>query len=160
MKIKGLVDEDFLQYKIPSMFVITCNCDFKCEKDCGKKFCQNSAIIDLPVIEIDDDELIDRYISNPISKAVVFGGLEPILQFDEIVVFIDKLRNHYNVMDDIVIYTGYTEDEIHKQVEFLKIYPNIIIKFGRYIPDNPPHMDSTLGIELASDNQYAKRISY
>lgn len=159
MKLKGLVDEDFLQYKIPSMFIITCNCDFKCEKECGKKLCQNSAIVELPVIELDDDELIERYIANNITKAIVFGGLEPILQFDEIVVFIDKLRNHCNIMDDVVIYTGYNEEEIHKQIEFLKIYPNIVIKFGRFIPDEIAHRDGILGIELASDNQYAKRIS-
>ena len=159
MKIKGLIDEDFLQYKIPSMFIITCNCDFKCERACGKKLCQNSSIIDLPIVEMNDDELIDRYVSNDISKAIVFGGLEPILQFDELVMFIDKLRNHHKILDDVVIYTGYDESEIHKQVEFLKIYPNIIVKFGRYIPDNKPHLDNILGVELASDNQYARRIS-
>jgi len=32
---------------------------------------------------------------------------------------------------------------------------NIIIKFGRFIPDQKSHMDETLGVELASPNQYA-----
>ena len=63
--------------------------------------------------------------------------------------------------DDIVIYTGYTEDEM-KQKNFYKDlcqFSNIIIKFGRFRPGQEPHYDEVLGINLASDNQYAKRVS-
>ena len=38
-------------------------------------------------------------------------------------------------------------------------WENIIIKFGRYIPNQEKHYDDVLGIELASDNQYAEVIS-
>ena len=41
----------------------------------------------------------------------------------------------------------------------LKNYDNIIIKYGRYIPNQPSRYDSILGVTLASDNQYAERIS-
>ncbi len=34
--IKGLVDEDFVQYKKPSMFIGTCFCGWKCCKDAGR----------------------------------------------------------------------------------------------------------------------------
>ena len=34
-------------------------------------------------------------------------------------------------------------------------YNNIIIKFGRYIPNQGTHFDKVLGVKLASDNQYA-----
>jgi hypothetical protein len=37
-------------------------------------------------------------------------------------------------------------------------YKNIIIKYGRYIPNQTPHYDEVLGVYLASDNQYAVRI--
>ena len=41
----------------------------------------------------------------------------------------------------------------------MKIYnhswDNIIIKFGRFIPDQKSTFDSVLGVELASQNQYA-----
>ena len=37
-------------------------------------------------------------------------------------------------------------------------FTNIIIKFGRYIPNQKPHYDEVLGVNLASDNQYAERI--
>jgi hypothetical protein len=39
------------------------------------------------------------------------------------------------------------------------VFKNIIIKFGRFVPNKPHHIDEVLGIELASDNQYAKRIN-
>lgn len=159
MRIKGLTDEDFLQYKKPSMFIITCNCDFKCEKESGVKMCQNSNLAHASILEINDDDIIKRYIDNPINESIVFGGLEPFLQFEEIVTFIEKFRNQYHILDDIVIYTGYNKDEVHKQIEFLKIYPNIVVKFGRYIPNKNNHLDKILGVQLASDNQYAERIS-
>jgi len=33
---------------------------------------------------------------------------------------------------------------------------NIIVKFGRYRPNQEKHYDKILGVFLASDNQYAK----
>ena len=33
MKLKGINTEDFVNYKKPSMFLITSYCDFKCCKD-------------------------------------------------------------------------------------------------------------------------------
>ena len=50
-------------------------------------------------------------------------------------------------------------EEIIDQVEKLMDFKNIIIKFGRYIPDRPSKFDEVLGVTLASDNQYAERIS-
>ena len=38
-------------------------------------------------------------------------------------------------------------------------YPNIIIKYGRFIPDQKSHYDEILGVELASNNQYARNIT-
>jgi hypothetical protein len=37
-------------------------------------------------------------------------------------------------------------------------YKNVIIKYGRYIPNQTPHYDEVLGVNLASDNQYAERL--
>ena len=69
--------------------------------------------------------------------------------------------NTDNIKDVIVIYTGYTAEEINDKgyIEELKKYPNIIIKYGRFIPDQKAHFDEVLGVNLQSDNQYAKRIS-
>lgn len=158
MKIKGLIDEDFLQYKEPAMFIITCYCSFKCEKEFGcTRFCQNSSLAKSAIYSIDDQEIVDRFLSNPITKAVVFGGLEPFDQKEELYKLIESFRKHTEC--DIVIYTGYTESELVHEIYHLKQFSNIIVKFGRYVPTLKPCFDKTLNVELASNNQYAIKIS-
>ena len=61
--------------------------------------------------------------------------------------------------DDIVIYTGYNKEEIGNKINILKQFPNIIIKFGRFIPGHEKHYDDVLCVELASNNQFAEVIS-
>ena len=157
MIIKQLVDEDFVNYKKPSMFIAFPSCTFKCEKECGQKMCQNSKLATSPSIDIPMRSIIERYMRNPITQAVVCGGLEPLDSWEELQCFIMEFR--YRCGDDIVIYTGYREDEIADKIKWLELYEPIIIKFGRYIPNQQPHYDEVLGIKLASDNQYGKRIS-
>lgn len=163
MLLKGLVDEDFVNYKLPSMFIICPSCNFKCDKMHGKNVCQNSALATSPNIEISVKSLVDRYLNNSISKSIVFGGLEPFDSIEDVINFIHLLRDVYLCQDDIVIYTGYTEDEVEEffenYLDYLKNSSNIIIKYGRFIPNQPSHMDNILGVKLHSDNQYAKKIS-
>lgn len=157
MLLRGLQEEDFLQYKSPSMFLIFPTCDFKCEKECGLQICQNSEIIKAPAIEIEPEKLVNRYINNPITKAVVCGGLEPMDSFGQLIEFIKAFREVSG--DPIVIYTGYRNDEVEEKVGVLSGFKNIIVKFGRFIPGQEPHLDPVLGVELASQNQYAVKIS-
>ena len=155
MKLRGYVEEDFTNYKKPSMFLITPYCDFKCCIENGNNICQNMDVIKAPIIDVDNDELIKRYLNNPITKSIVFGGLEPIDSFDEVREFINTLRWDYNCFDDVVIYTGYNADEVIDQCMRLSKFANVIVKFGRFIPDQKSHFDEVLGVELASPNQYA-----
>lgn len=159
MKIKGLTDEDFVNYKKPSMFIIFPFCSFKCEKESGVMCCQNSSLAHAKIIDISEEKLILRYLDNPITKAIVCGGLEPMDSFDELCGFIKSLRVDYKCLDDIVIYTGFNKAEIEDKIQILKQYPNIIIKYGRFIPNQESHKDDVLGIELASPNQYAEELS-
>lgn len=159
MKVKGLIDEDFVNYKKPAMVIEFPYCTFKCDKECGQSVCQNSALAHEPNIIIDYDELLTRYINNPITKAIVMQGLEPFDSFSDVMNLILWLRVKYKCLDDIVIYTGYNKEEISWLIEYIKQYKNIIIKYGRYIPNQNPHFDSVLGVKLSSDNQYAEKIS-
>lgn len=157
MQIKGLIDEDFVNYKLPSMFIITSKCDFKCDKECGKAVCQNLPLATAPTVEIDASSLVNRYVKNNISKAVVIGGLEPFDTVEDVYDFIYKFRERCN--DDVVIYTGYYEHEIKTEVDKLRTdFENIVIKFGRFIPGQKKHYDDVLGIYLASDNQIGVRV--
>lgn len=161
MRIKQLVHEDFVNYKKPSMFIGTPYCTGKCYKELGLPctICQNEALQRTETLDISSARITSMYINNPITQAIVFGGLEPFDQFDELYSFIEELRTEWQCNDDVVIYTGYYRREIEKQIMMLVNFPNIIIKFGRYIPGQESHFDEVLGVNLASDNQYAEKIS-
>lgn len=159
MLVKGITDEDFVNYKVPSMFISTAVCSFKCDRECGMEVCQNSELAKLDGILTDDEYLIRRYLKNPISKAIVFGGLEPFDQWNELFTFIQRLRMQFGCVDPVVIYTGYNKNEIDGELRFLMTMPNIIVKYGRFVPGQEPHLDKVLGVKLASDNQFAEQIS-
>lgn len=158
MKLKGLNEYDICNYKEPSMFLIFPYCTFKCDKDCGRPICQNSALAQEPVIEIKAIDIVQRYINNPLTHAVVCGGLEPFDSWEDLFSFIAIFRGFSN--DPVVIYTGYREIEIHRYIVALSKMDNIIVKYGRFIPDSPHIFDMVLGVELASNNQYAKKLNY
>ena len=160
MMLKMFMDEDFVNYKKPSMFIGTCWCDWKCCRDAGKRIdmCQNSEIAKLCVMNIPDDVIFERYISNPITSSVVIGGLEPVLQFDEVLHLLSYFREN-GCEDDFVIYTGYTKDEVQEKISSLAAYKNVIVKFGRFVPGDMPHYDDVLGVMLANKEQHAERIS-
>lgn len=159
MVIKELRDEDFVNYKKPSMFIAFPSCSWKCERECGMRVCQNSALAQAPDIEIEAEEIVDRYLSNPITHSIVIGGLEPFDNYQNLLELLSYFR-FKKCYDDIVIYTGYTEAECKGNgfLFDLQSYSPIIIKFGRFIPNQQPHYDEVLGVKLASDNQYGKKI--
>lgn len=157
MKILNIKVEDFTNYKKPSMFIGMGSCDFKCCKESNIPIdtCQNYHLNDY--MELDPKTIVGNYMSNTISEAIVIGGLEPFNDFLNLLDLIDEFRQ--NTDDDIVIYTGYYPSEIGNYLEYLTKYKNIIIKFGRFIPNNEPHKDNILGVMLASDNQYAVKLN-
>lgn len=156
MKIKQIVDTDFVNYKKPSMFILFPYCTFKCDKENGCEVCQNSILANQPTHDIAMETIFSLYSNNPITKAIVCGGLEPIDSFDELWELLSYFRSRCE--DDFVIYTGYKEEEIKDKLKILGFYENVIVKFGRFIPNDTPHFDNILGINLASNNQYAKYI--
>lgn len=163
MLVKNILDEDFVNYKKPSMVIMCPYCTFKCDKECGEQVCQNSALANSPNIEINYSEILDRYLNNPITKSIVFSGLEPFDSFEDVYFMIEMVRSN-GCKDDIVIYTGYCEHEVSAMkicdigyLDILKQLSPIVIKFGRYKPDRRNRYDEILGVNLASDNQYAIR---
>lgn len=158
MTIKDIVDVDFVNYKVPSMFIIFPTCTFKCDRENKCQCCQNLPIIKQPDVDVSCEQIVNRYLNNPITKSVVCGGLEPFDSFSDLHNLVCLLRSH-GCDDIIVIYTGYREDELRDKVSQLSLFKNIVVKFGRYMPNQKKHYDEVLGVYLASDNQYAKKIS-
>ena len=157
--IKEIRDEDFTSYKKPSMVIGFPRCSWKCEKMCGMRVCQNGALAQAPDRIIGIKTIVNRYINNPITSAIIMAGLEPFDSEQDLQMLITYFR--ISTQDDIVIYTGYTKEEVQEReiYKYLLNAKNIIIKFGRFIPNQQSHYDNVLGIKLASDNQHAERIS-
>ena len=154
MLIKGVIHEDFVNYQKPCMTIMFPICNgFKC----GGDLCQNSSLATSPSISVPTNKIVEAYIRNDMTSAICCQGLEPMDSFGHLLKLVRLLREQTD--DDIVIYTGYTKEEVEKEVEELKQYKNIIVKFGRFIPNQQPHYDAVLGVNLASDNQYAEKIS-
>lgn len=142
------------------MFIISSVCNWKCciEQGLDISVCQNSSIIKQKTLDISPEIIYNMFVSNPITDAIVIGGLEPIDQIDEVIEVIDYFRKN-NDNSPFIIYTGYYPKEIQNSLNRLKNYNNIIVKFGRFIPNRQRRYDEVLGIELISDNQYAEVIS-
>ena len=160
MRISNLKDEDFVNYKKPSLFIGTCFCNWKCCDEAGisREVCQNYQLHNSKQHDLTFEQIYRRYINNPLTSAIVIGGLEPILQSEEVIGLIKYFREH-NCHDDFVIYTGYYEEEISSILDTLKKYDNIIFKFGRFKPNQEKHWDDVLGVYLISDNQFGKKVS-
>lgn len=160
MKLKGVVMEDFVNYKKPSLFLISSVCDWKCCKEANidVSICQNNSLSNRPMIDVSDKAIYEAYRTNPITKAIVIGGLEPMIQIEEVVRLIELFREN-GCNDEFVIYTGYYPEEIPSEIERLRYCKNVIVKFGRYIPNKSSIFNNILGVTLASDNQYAEVIS-
>ena len=77
MRVKGIIEEDFANYKSPAMFINTCFCDFKCCNEAGLDIgvCQNAPLAQAAIKQIADDVIYRHFASNPITKAVVIGGI-------------------------------------------------------------------------------------
>lgn len=159
MKLKTIVDESFEYYKKPVMLLAFPTCTFKCCVEAGLpiSICQNEPWCLQPDYEYSNEEIIERYLSNPLTQGICGGGFEPLDSFNELVSFLSELREKTD--DVFIVYTGYTPEEKKRETEQLAKLKNVIIKYGRYRIGDKPHRDSVLGVDLASDNQYAKKIS-
>ena len=158
IKIRGLIEEDFVNYKKPSIYIAFPYCTFKCDKECGYSVCQNSSLVtNSEIIDIDEQKIVNRYIDNPITTSIVISGLEPFDSYKDLFILIKAFRE--KTLDDIIIYTGYNKNEIENSIEELKQFKNIFIKFGRFIPNQEKHYDEVLQVTLASPNQYGEKIS-
>lgn len=158
MRVKEL-REVFNDYKKTSLLIASCGCDFKCENEglCQIGTCQNSHLMNQKEIEVVPKRICNIFNSNMLVESIIFGGLEPMLQLEEMIDVISEFRKTNN--EDIVIYTGYNEDEIQLELRMLSRYDNIYVKFGRYIEGLEPVFDDIGGVLLSSKNQYFKKIS-
>lgn len=159
MKLKTIVEESFEYYREPVMLLAFPTCTFKCCREAGLPIttCQNEPWCRQPDYEYTNEEIIERYLTNSFVHGLCCGGFEPLDSFNELFSFLKDFRK---VTDDVcIVYTGYNPEEKEEEVKQLAQFKNVIIKYGRFCPGDKPHEDPVLGVTLASDNQYAIKIS-
>ena len=159
IKIKGIVEEDFTQYRRPTMVILFPTCTFKCDKENKCDLCQNAKLLQEPDILVDSKAIVDRYMKNSITEGFVFSGMEPFDSTEDVYSLLASIRA---VTDDVVvIYTGYTYSELIDRGHIKKLgkYKNIILKVGRFVPNRPARYDNVLGVTLSSDNQFAIQLT-
>lgn len=149
----------FNDYKKTGLLVAFPTCDFKCCKEAGLPIsvCQNCEIANSKDIEVPPTEIVKLY--NPsIHKALIIGGLEPLDSTKNLLKLILSFRFH-RPKDDVVVYTGYNIEEIPDYLlTFFINCGNIILKVGRFVPNDTNRYDEVLGVTLASTNQYGINI--
>lgn len=151
IKIHG-IKETFNDYKKVGMYVAFPQCSLNC------KNCQNAHLREVEPLEVSLDYLVKIILDNDLIDSVILSGMNPMDSFDDVMSLIREVRNKSNI--EIIIYTGMRESNLTNEIKKLKEFNNVIIKFGEYIPNSKEKFDEVLGINLASDNQYAKRIEY
>ena len=171
MKVKGITDECFSDYLKPSMFIAFPSCTFKCDKENKCNLCQNAHLVKEPDIEISKEEFATLRLNFLPKNSVVQENENldfPFVSILDVASFIDCLRRQYKNNSPVVIYTGYTEEEIingtfGENPETLKSLVNsilssgnIIVKYGRFRPNDEKHYDKILGVVLSSSNQYGR----
>lgn len=157
IRLKDIV-EVFQDYKKSALLLCCISCDWKCCIEAGidVSVCQNHNIIKQREVYLPFDVILNK-VNLSITDSIIFGGLEPLLQSDEVCGLIEYLREQ-GVKKDILVYTGYYIEEIDKEVIKRLKNCHVILKCGRYIPNKPKKFDKILGITLASDNQYSVQL--
>lgn len=160
IELKGIVWEDMVNYKKICTTLMFPHCDFKCDKEFGTQICQNGGLAAAPSQRHDINDIMCTFAHVYLSEAIVLQGLEPLDDPLDVLTVAAALREwKFNV--DLVIYTGYNKSEISQDFldQLIATTPGrLIIKWGRYVPNQQPHYDPVLGVNLASDNQYAEVI--
>ena len=76
--LKTIDKENFNHYKKPAMVLGFPNCSFKCNKECGSRVCHNDALASANNILLNAEDVINNYLNNHLTSAIVAAGLEPL----------------------------------------------------------------------------------
>lgn len=146
-------DCDIVNYKEACMFI---GAGYSCSRGCPN--CQNEALKGTKPHLTRGERIVEDYMNLPITHAIVFGGLEPLEDLDNLTEWIRLFRDKTD--DPIIIYSGDPpkSPRVINAVTRLKRYKNIIFKLGEYHMGQKPHYDELLGVKLASDNQHGYRL--
>lgn len=161
IELKGIIWEDMVNYKKICTTLMFPKCNWKCDIENGVQLCQNKGLAAAPSERHNIDDIMTTYMHTYLSEAIVLQGLEPLDSPLDCYTVAAALKR-WKINNDLVIYTGYYPyepgiDQIINSIAYLTP-GHLIVKYGRYIPNQTSHYDPVLGVYLASDNQYGEII--
>lgn len=160
IELKGIIWEDLVNYKKMGMTLMFPRCSFKCDRENGVRLCQNWELAAAPSQWHDINDIMKLYTNSYLTEAIILQGLEPLDSLIDVYTVAAALKN-WHLKDPLIIYTGYNKSEIHPRIPITiasEIPGDLIIKWGRYLPNQSPHYDPVLGVNLSSNNQYGELI--
>ena len=83
MKLVNLIQEDFTNYKKPSLFLGFPKCSGKCNILNGKIVCQNEALRNAEKVEISANEIVELYTKNNITNDIKIDNLFKYNEWNE-----------------------------------------------------------------------------
>ena len=119
-----------------------------CHKHCDGCFHQDR--FDMPIIEEDSEEILDKILTNSFTRGIVYGGFEWTEQYDELLYL---LSTSIDRGLENIVYTHHTVDDIVHNYKELLQYKRIYIKCGEYDNTLLSATYQSYGVPLASTNQ-------
>ena len=145
---KGIIHERAEDAPFMGALIIATSCSNGC-KDCFNQYLKT-----VKTYTNTAEGIIAEVKQNAFNDGIILGGLEWSEQPEEAIELIRcATANGLAVM----LYTGLTEEELYRRLPREDLV-GCLVKFGAY--DNTCLSDSysSLGVKLASTNQYVKRI--
>jgi organic radical activating enzyme len=144
IKYKGIIHERVEDAPFVGALIIADRCSRNC------KNCFNESLKSKTSIENTAYEIIKEVKSNPFNNGIILSGLEWTEQKDDLIELVSLAkRSRLQVM----IHTGLTEESFFRILD-RNIFENCYIKFGEYEEHLSSNIHESMGVRLASSNQY------
>ena len=145
IKTKGIVHERVEDAPFMGALISAVDCNLNC------KGCFNQHIKDLPNIEMDSEDILDKVTNDPFNEGIILAGLEWSLQPKELREMVNSARKRKL---KVIVYSGLSEEEFKKK--FTDIYGlkgDMYFKFGKYDEKLKVNNNIQYDVKLATSNQ-------
>lgn len=145
IKTKGIVHDRVEDAPFMGALISAVDCNLNC------KGCFNQHLKDLPNIEMDSEDILDKVTNDPFNEGIILAGLEWSLQPKELREMVNWARKRKL---KVIVYSGLSEEEFKKK--FPDIYGlkgDMYFKFGKYDEKLKVNNNIQYDVKLATSNQ-------
>jgi organic radical activating enzyme len=143
---KGIIHERAEDAPFMGALIIGVSCRNNCRN------CFNQHLKDKPTYIKFADEIIEEVQQNQFNDGIILAGLEWSEQPDDTIALISCATE---VGLKVILYTGLTEYELYRRIP-RKFLVGSYVKFGAYDETKAADNYKSLGVKLASTNQYVE----